>query len=181
MAWQNADGLQVKFGQDYRGLTGVNVVREVNQFGAVKELSLDVDLTKIADATVTFTSDLNNDGTLEGFNSGDCYLPAYASILRVMIFVKVAAAGGTSIKLGTFTQAGAAIDDDGLITATEGVKANLDTIGARTFGNGAYVATTAETASIGSADAYLGITGAGTWTAGKLRIVIEYVCPLPDA
>lgn len=180
--YTNADGLQVSTGDFQKDAKNfINRPRAVVTAGAVKQIVIDVDLTKIADTAVTYTSDLNNDGTLDGFNTGDCYLPAYSSVLRAIYVAKTAAAGGTSIKLGTFGLTGSAIDDDFLITATEGVKANLDTIGARTFGAGVGVAATAETASVGSADAYLALTGSGTWTAGTGRIIIEYITPLADS
>jgi hypothetical protein len=181
MAWQNKDGLQVKFGSDWRR-PPVNVVRSVNSTGPIKELVLDVDLTRIADGTVTYTSDLNNDGTLDGFNTGDVYLPANANVLSCDMIVKVAAAGGTSIKIGTFGLTGTAIDDDFFVTTTEGAKAKIDTVGARTAGAGVGVTQPGdETAGVGTADAYIGITGAGTWTAGKLLVIIRYVDPLGDA
>lgn len=127
-----------------------------------------------------YTTDLTNDGVVDGFNTGDCALPAYASVLRVIVVAKTAAVGGTSVALGTFTLAGAEIDADGLITASEGVIANLNTIGGRTYGAGAYVAATADTPSIGAADGYLALTAAGTFTAGTGRILIEYIDPLGD-
>ncbi len=92
---------------------------------------------------------------------------------------------------GAIQQDGTAIDDDFMITATEGVKANLDTIGARQYGVGVGVAgptggttdvtTNTETASVGSVDAYPAITGSGTWTAGELKILVRYVDVLADA
>lgn len=179
----NADGLQVYFGDTWRdGKNFTNRARAVKTEGAIKQIVFDYDLSKIAASTVSYTSDLNNDGTNDGFNTGDTYLPANSSVLRVTLFVKTLAAGGTSITLGTYGLTGTAIDADGLITATEGVLANLDTaIGARVYGAGAYVATAVDTAGIGTADGYIGLAAAGTFTAGTGRILIEYVDPLGDS
>jgi hypothetical protein len=180
--WVNADGLVVKFADYHKNSENfINIPRGVRTSGAIKEVWLDYDLSKLASGDVSYTTDLTNNGVKDGFNTGDCYLPANASVLRATLIVTEAAAGGTSIKLGTFGLTGSAIDDDFIITATEGVKANIDTVGARVYGNGAGVATTAETAGVGTADAYLAMTIAGTFTAGKGRIVIEYMDPLVDA
>lgn len=180
-AWQNPDGLQVKFGNYYTDASNfVNRPRALDTNGLIKQIVIDYDLAKLGASGVSYTSDLNNDGTRDGFNTGDVYLPAYSSVLRVTVVAKTAAAGGTSITLGTFGLTGAAIDADGLITATEGVVANLNTIGGRTYGNGAYVATAVDTPSIGAADGYLALTADGTFTAGTGRILIEYIDPLGD-
>lgn len=181
--WTNPDGLQVKFPSYYREPGNfVNRARALpSKGGLIKEIVIDYDLAELGANGVSYTSDLDNDGTRDGFNTGDCALPAYASVLRVTVVAKTAAAGGTSVTLGTFGLTGSAIDADGLITATEGVVANLNTIGGRTYGAGAYVATSVDTASIGSADGYLALTASGTFTAGTGRILIEYIDPLGDA
>jgi hypothetical protein len=181
--WTNPDGLQVKFGNYYREASNfVNVPRALpSKGGLVKEIVIDYDLARLGADGVSYTADLNNDGTLDGFHTGDCALPAYASVLRVTVVAKTAAAGGTSVALGTFALTGAAIDADGLVTATEGVVANLNTVGGRTYGAGAYVATSVDTPSIGAADGYLALTAAGTFTAGTGRILIEYIDPLGDS
>jgi hypothetical protein len=180
--WTNPDGLQVKFGNYYREAGNfVNVARALpSKGGLVKEIVIDYDLAELGANGVSYTSDLNNDGTRDGFNTGDCCLPANASVLRVLSVTSVAAAGGTSIALGTFALDGTAIDADGLITATEGVVANQNLVGGRTYGAGAYVATSVDTPGIGTADGYLAITAVGTYTAGKGRILIEYIDPLGD-
>jgi hypothetical protein len=180
--WHNADGLEVPFGDYWRTFANfVNRVRGVNTLGVIKQLVIDVDAVKAVQGGVTYTTDLNNDGTNDGFNTGDAYLPAYSSVTRVTILVTEAFAGGTSISLGTFGLTGSAISATSLVTATEGVLANLDTLGARTYGAGALVSTSVETASVGAADAYVALTTAGTFTAGKAKILIEYIDPLGDA
>lgn len=173
MAWLNGDGLLVRFGNDFRD-KNVNVASAVS-FPEVKQVAFDYDLSKTTAATVTYTADLNNDGTNDGF-AGDVGLPAYANVLRVTLVVEEAAAGGTSITFGTFLADGTAVDADGLLTATEGVLANLNAVGKRINGNGAHVALTSNAgASIGSDKVYLALTPAGTFTAGKGKIVVEYI------
>lgn len=178
--WQNPDGLTVKFADYYKNPENfVNRPREVLA-KSIKEVVIDYDLARLGANGVSYTTDLNNDGVADGFNTGDCYLPAHASVLQVILVVTEAAAGGTSITLGTFQLNGTAISANSLITAIEGVLANLDTVGARVYGVGALLATTAETASVGAADAYLALTASGTFTAGKGRILIRYLDPVAD-
>lgn len=182
MPWTNSDGLVVRFPVDFiQNPRAVNRVTALNTRGAIKELEIDVDLTKIPTGTVSYTSDLNNDGTLDGFNDGDTYFPANASVLRATWVSKDAAAGGTSFTVGTYTQAGAAIAATGLITATEGVLANINAAGKRVYGAGSLVAATAGTAGVGTADAYIGVSTTGTFTAGTGRLIIEYIDPVADA
>jgi hypothetical protein len=181
MAWQNADGLYQKFGGDYRN-KAVNLARDLAEvFGQIKQAELDFDLTKIPAGTVSYSSDLNNDGTVDGFTEADFYLPINSSVLRVTLLTTVAATGGTSITVGTFQKTGTVISATNLLTATEGVIANMDTIGKRIYGAGALVSATAGTAGTGLVDAYVGITTAGTFTAGQGRILIDYITPLGDA
>lgn len=176
LAWHNADGLEVPFANYWNDKNNFkNQPRTIVTYGPEKCIEIDYDLTLIANTEVTYTSDLNNDGTADGFNTGDVFLPAYSSVTRCIILPTVAAAGGTSIKLGTFQLAGTAIDDDFIITTTAGAKTALDTIGARSYGDGVGLATTVETASVGSVDAYLAFTGAGTFTAGTGKIYVFYI------
>ena len=181
--WQNADGLSVKFPNYYSDHKNfVNRLRGIGEtLGAVKQAVFEYDLSKIAAGGTTWTRDLNNDGTNDGFDTGDFYLPAYSSILRVTLLVTTAAAGGTSITLGTYGLTGTAISATSLITATEGVLANLDTVGARVYGAGALVSNAVETASVGSADAFVAMAAAGTFTAGKGKIYIDYIDPIADS
>lgn len=180
--WHNADGLDVKFGNFYGNRANfVNRPYIVNRLGSIKEVRIEYDLSKLAASEVAYTSDATNDGTLDSFNTGDFYFPANASVLNGYIVVTEAAAGGTSIKLGTYQLDGTAIDDDFVITATEGAKANIDSVGSRTYANGAGVAATAETAGVGTVDAYLALSAQGTFTAGKGSIFVTYFDPLGDA
>lgn len=181
LPWTNADGLQVKFGNYWRDRYNfTNRPRALSTMGEIKQLLIEYDLALIPAGTVAYTADLNNDGTADGFDLQDTYLPAHASVLRTTLYVTEAAAGGTSITLGTYQRNGSAIAATGLITATEGVLANLDLVGSRTYGAGALNAATAETAGVGANDAFVGLAVTGTFTAGKGKILIEYIDPLGD-
>lgn len=179
MAWQNADGLYVKYGNDFR-VKEANRSRGVVTDGTIKEMVMDFDLSRIASGTVSYPRDLNNDGTNDGFHLGDPHLPANASVIRATIVMTEAAAGGTSITVGTYGLDGTAQTATGLVTATEGVLANLNAVGKRTYGAGAFCAATAGTAGVGAADAFIGIAATGTFTAGKGRLIVEFIDPLGD-
>lgn len=173
--WQNKDGLTVRYPDYYKSPANfVNRPRALNTDGAIKQIVIDYDLTKIADGTVGYPYDLNNDGTNDGFNTGEVYIPANSSILRAVVLSTETASGGTSFALGTFTLTGSEIDANGIVTDTEAVTANL-VKGDRVYGNGAYVAATTGTNGIGAADGYLALTVTGTFVAGKGLIIIEYV------
>lgn len=182
-AWQNPDGLTVKFGDYYKNPSNfTNVPRAYAGTGRmIKSIVIDYDLAQLsASGGVSYTRDLNNDGVVDGFDLGDTYLPANSSVLRVTVIATEAAAGGTSITLGTYGLTGTAISANSLVTATEGVLANLNAVGKRTYGAGALVAATAGTAGVGTSDAYVALAASGTFTAGKGRILIEYIDPLGD-
>lgn len=182
MPYTNADGLVVRNPQDFaKNLNGENRTTYLVTYGAINQLEIDVNLAKIsAGGTVNYSSDNNNDGTLDGFNTGDVYIPANSTVLRVIYVATEAAAGGTSFTVGTYGVNGTAISANSLITATEGVLANVNAAGKRVYGAGALVAATAGTAGVGTADAYVGIATTGTFTAGKGRLIIEYIDGLPD-
>ena len=182
MPWENSDGLTVLQPADLQAnVNAENRGRTLRTAGGIKQIEMDVNFVKISgNGGTNFSADKNNDGTNDGFHGGNLKLPAYASILRATMIATEAATGGTSFTVGVATEAGAEIDNDGIFTATEGVIANVNTIGKRTYGNGAYVATTAGTASIGAADGYIRVATSGTFTAGKARLIIEYIDPLAD-
>lgn len=182
LPWHNPDGLEVKFGNYYRDPSNfVNRARVLNVVGSRKTIEVDVDFTLIPTGTTTFTTDLNNDGTAEGFNTGDTYIPANASITDVIFVTSVAATGGTSFTVGTYKLDGTTVSANSLITATEGVLANINAAGKKVMGAGALTATTAGTAGVGANNVFVGITATGTFTAGKGRLIISFLDPLADA
>lgn len=177
--WTNADGLEVRFGSDWADpALRKNRPGTLRVAGARKQIEVDIDL-KLLPVGVNFSADRNNDGTKDGFYAGDVRLPANASITDVFLVMGETAVGGTSIAVGTYQQNGTAIAATGLITATAGVTANM-TVGKRINGDGALTAATAGTGGVGANPAYIGITTVGTFTAGKGRLVVEYIDPQPN-
>lgn len=178
-AWQNADGLQVKFPNYYGDPNNfVNRPRAVSTLGNIKELEVEFDLTLIPTGTTNFHADLNNDGTLDGWSDEDAFIPANSAIVAVHMVFTAAAAGGTSWTVGTYQQNGTTVSANSLLTATEGVTAN-GVLGGKV--NGAGALTTATAAGVGTKNAYVGITTSGTFTAGKGKLVIRYIEGAPAA
>lgn len=164
--WHNPDGLPVRFGRDVgkrQASSGITRGSVVNTLGNTKELVLQVDLEGAA--RTTYTADRNNDGTLDGFEVGlDTPLPSGALILDVRAVVHETPAGGTTFSVGTFQVDGDAIDADGLAVAS------ATALGA----DGAQVGTEL------SEEAYVGVVTVGTYTAGKLTLIVTFI-PEPAA
>lgn len=162
--WYNADGLDVKWG---RALSrDKNKAQVVNTLGHVVEVKIPFDLT--GPARTSFTTDRNNDGTLEGFNLGDTFIPDQAHILSCEIFMTdTAAAGGTAVTIGTFQVDGTAIDADGLMTAAVATNAAM-AANVRLAGNGALINTGVTQRS------FLGLVTTGTFTAGRGYALVRY-------
>jgi len=162
--WVNNDGLIVHFG---RGLS-----REVNQnFGPVEFRGLRYMIMDWAyDKLPTFTADLDNDGTLDGFTEEDAFIPSGSLITSAWTLVKTAFAGGTSYEMGLYQKDGTVIDAGGIDTGvlTAALAANLAVIN-----NGALVGGT----GLVTANAYPVFAATGTFTAGEARTVIEFVSP----
>lgn len=163
--WFNADSLQVKYGRARK--REKNQAKQVNTLGHIVEVKIPFDLSVHTTGT-TFTTDRNNDGTNDGFTTGDTAIPDQAHILSAEVFMfDTAGAGGTAIAVGTYQVDGTAIDVDGLVTATNGAVANL-TANARVAGSGALLNTGVTQRS------YLGIVATGTFTAGKGYVLVKY-------
>jgi hypothetical protein len=161
--WQNDDGLTVRYGSDQARETQ-SLMASPLTFGARKQMVVDINY----DDLPTFTTDLNNDGTNNGFSDQDAYIPAGSYITSATLVVETAFAGGTSYNIGLYNQAGTVIDADGIDAgvATAALAANL-----AVDCDGALVATQALVTS----DAYLVVAATGTFTAGKAKLVIEYL------
>lgn len=154
--WVNKDGLVVRFGPNQ----GVRGARSGVTTGAGKrrELVLTVELTGVA--RTIYTADLNNDGTNDGFaptnGTGlDTALPSGAVILKQTVRNIVTPAGGTNFAVGTYQANGTVDDADGIRT----------TAGA----DGVQVGTQL------AASRYVGVVTTGTYTAGRVQIVVEYL------
>lgn len=149
--WVNSDGLLVRFGPN-QGQRGAKAGVTTGA-GKRRELVLEVDLTGAA--RTIFTADLNGDATNDGFSGLDTPLPAGVVILSQRVVNIVNPAGGTSFVVGTYQKNGTVDDDDGIRVA-----AGTD---------GAQVGTQL------AADRYVAVKTTGTYTAGKVKVIVEYM------
>lgn len=156
--WQNADGLYVRYGTD-QGKRGsrAGVATGAND---IRQLILYADLAGVA--RTIFSADINNDGTLEGFNEGlNTPIPIGSFIVSAHVVKLVTPAGGTSFQVGTWKGDGTAIVDDGIKLAGASVAA----VGA----DGTQIGT-----QIATDDAYVSVKTIGTYTAGRIKILVNY-------
>jgi hypothetical protein len=165
--WQNNDGLEVRYG-DYHAdpARQTNKLTSVKSFGNTDEFVIDFDLQHISAGSVSYSTDLDNDGTVDGFTTGDARIPAGSFIKSAVLVLDEAAAGGTSITVGTYQVDGTVVDADGLVDST--ATAAL-TDGAYIKGAGALV----EAEAHATLDTYIGIAAVGTFTAGKGKLIVE--------
>jgi hypothetical protein len=147
----NSDGLLLRFGRD-QGVRGAKAGVTTSTTKR-NELVLMVDLEGVA--RTIYSTDRNNDGTVDGFSGLDTPLPANALILSQQAIQLEAPAGGTNFAVGTYQLNGTVDDADGIRT----------TAGA----NGVQVGTQL------SAARYVGVVTTGTYTAGKYKIIVEYM------
>lgn len=156
--WQNADGLIVQFGPQDEADTGTSLAPSYR-------MVVNLDATDLP----SFTADLDNDGTNDGFSSGDAAIPAGAYITSASIVVTEAFAGGTSINFGLYQLDGTVIDADGIdagvLTAALAANLAVPCDGALVGG----------VATVGAADGYFVAAATGTFTAGKAKLVIDYI------
>ena len=152
MSYYNADGLRVLTNNDQGAVNNKGISSDVD----IKTLVVDVDLT--ADISPV---------------ANDPFIPAGAYIKSATAVVTQAAAGGTSVNIGLSSLASngtaTAIDADGIDAGvlTAALAANLAVVC-----NGALVG---GTAGVGAANAYVTTAATGTFTAGKFKLVIEYI------
>lgn len=148
--WVNDDGLLVRYGteQGNRGARPGSTQSNSKQ----QELILEVELTGAA--RTIYSTDLNNDGTLDGFSSLDGLLPANAFLTGQRVIVLETPAGGTDFAVGTYQTNGTVDDADGIRT----------TAGA----NGAQIGTQLTAAR------NVAVVTTGTYTAGRVKIIVDY-------
>lgn len=150
MSYTNADGLTILTNGD----AGIPADNGLNAASAKKTMTVSVDLTKGDQALNT---------------GNDAAIPAGSFITAATLIVKTPAAGGTDVTVGLINAAGADIDADGIdagvLTAALGAGAAVVCDGAKVGG----------TETVGAADAYIDIDVTGTFTAGELALVIEYI------
>ena len=162
--WYNNDGLRVPFGKDTaRETKGIMAAPSVD--GVIQQMVVDINY----DDLPGFTADLDNDGTLDGFDAQTPFIPAGSYITRAFIIVETAFAGGTSYDIGLYDEDGNVIDADGIDAA----------VGVAALGANAAVACDGAlvggTSTVGAKNAYLVVAATGNFTAGKAKLVIEYV------
>lgn len=152
MAWNNPDGLTVRFDKE----VGVRGARAGVTTGAGKrrELVFEVDLTGVA--RTIYTADPGNTGANTAFDDGlNTPLPTGAVIVGQRAVVITALAGGTNYAVGTY-------QGNGTVDTAAGIRT---TAGA----DGTQVGTQL------AADRYVGVVTTGTYTAGKVKVIVEYV------
>jgi hypothetical protein len=175
--WYNADGLKVRFaGYQGQKRSRKNTFVEVEVDGNFREFVCHYDLTLIPTTTTSYSTDRNNDGTVDGFNSGDLFIPAGASVISCDLYALVTAVGGTEIEVGGYQEAGTVIDRDGLITAANAATANM-AASERVIGSGANLADANGELGVGANNYYPAIYANGTFTAGSGKIVIRFAEP----
>jgi hypothetical protein len=152
MPWTNPDGLTVRFGTEQ----GQRLSRAGVTTGAGKrrELVLRVDLTGVA--RTIYNADPGNTGTNTAFDDGlNTPLPAGAVIVGQRVVNVITPAGGTNYAVGTY-QGNGTVDTAAGIRTTAGV-------------DGTQVGTQL------TADRYVGVVTTGTYTAGTIEIIVEYM------
>lgn len=154
--YTNSDGLEVRFGSDI----GARGFKSAVTTGAGKrrELVLEVDLVALGAGGTGFTADLNNDGTKEAFNPSNTPLPIGAVIDQVRVVTITTPAGGTSYSIGTWKEDGTVVDADGIYTDAGAAGAQVGTAVASATGPW-----------------YVTAKATGTYTAGKVKVVIEFI------
>ena len=152
MSYYNADGLRILTDNDQGAVNNKGISSDVD----IKTLVVDVDLT--ADIAPV---------------ANDPFIPAGSYIKSATAVVTQAASGGTSVNIGLSSLASdgtaSVIDADGIDSGvlTAALAANLAVVC-----NGALVG---GTAGVGAANAYVTTAATGTFTAGKFKLVIEYI------
>lgn len=161
--WTNADGLTTWYGEDQATRPVPSMSGPVHT-GGTEQMVIDINYDNLP----AETTDTDNDGTNDGWNDNDPFIPAGSLILRAVIVVETAFAGGTSYNFGLSEKDGSVIDADGIdaAVATAALAANL-----AVQCDGALVGGTA----LVQQDAYLKVAATGTFTAGKAKLFIEYL------
>ena len=152
MAWNNLDGLKVKFGRERSegNPKGRNTVQATNH------MTVAIDL-------------VDGKHALTDVSEWDAFIPAGAYITKASLVVKEAAVGGTSVTVGLAQPDQTIIDADGIdagvTTANLAANRAVNCDGALVGG----------VSTIGAERGVVYVTTSGTYTAGKMDLVIEYV------
>ena len=157
MSYVNADGLEVLTA----GEQGTPAKRGTSLSSQKKSLVMNITGTEVPSSVATP-------------QDHDAFIPAGSYITGAHLIVSTAftSGGSATLTIGTYTQAGAAVDADGIDAAIA-----LAAIGAdkAVACDGAAVG---GTATVGGADVYVeAIYGTAALTAGEAKLVIEYIEP----
>jgi len=157
MSYVNADGLEVLTA----GEQGTAAKRGTSLSSQKKSLVMNITGTEVPSSVATP-------------QDHDAFIPAGSYITGAHLLVSTAftSGGSATLTVGTYTQAGAAVDADGIDAAIA-----LAAIGAdkAVACDGAAVG---GTATVGGADVYVeAIYGTAAFTAGEAKLVIEYIEP----
>ena len=157
MSYVNADGLEVLTA----GEQGTAAKRGTSLSSQKKSLVMTITGTEVPSSVATP-------------QDHDAFIPAGSYITSASLIVTTAftSGGSATSTIGTYTQAGAAVDADGIDAAIA-----LAAIGAdkAVACDGAAVG---GTATVGGADVYVeAIYGTAAFTAGEAKLVIEYIEP----
>lgn len=157
MSYVNADGLEVLTA----GEQGTAAKRGTSLSSQKKSLVMTITGTEVPSSVATP-------------QDHDAFIPAGSYITGAHLLVTTAftSGGSATLTIGTYTQAGAAVDADGIDAAVA-----LAAIGAdkAVACDGAAVG---GTATVGGADVYVeAIYGTAAFTAGEAKLVIEYIEP----
>lgn len=162
--WTNKDGLSIRFEGEQAAPNTPNVP-VVNTLGNFRQMVVDLNYDNLP----AETTDLDNDGTNDGWNDADPNIPAGSYITRAFLIVETAFAGGTSYNIGLSQKDGTVIDADGIDAAVAVADLGANEV---VVANGALVGGTASTGANGG---YVKVAATGTFTAGKAKLVIEYI------
>ncbi len=157
MSYVNADGLEVLTA----GEQGTAAKRGTSLSSQKKSLVMTITGTEVPSSVATP-------------QDHDAFIPAGSYITSASLIVTTAftSGGSATLTIGTYTQAGAAVDADGIDAAVA-----LAAIGAdkAVACDGAAVG---GTATVGGADVYVeAIYGTAAFTAGEAKLVSEYIEP----
>jgi hypothetical protein len=152
MPWTNPDGLVVRYGSEQG--QRLNRAGVTTGAGKRRELVLRVDLTGVA--RTIYNADPGNTGTNTAFDDGlNTPLPAGVVIVGQRVVNVTTPVGGTNYAVGTY-------QGNGTVDTAAGIRT---TAGA----DGTQIGTQL------AADRYVGVVTTGTYTAGIIEIIVEYM------
>ena len=153
----------------------IQKIRNVAKNYGVRVTNLELGANTPSEAlihTAVWTMDYNNLPT-PGLNNLQQIIPAGSTIVRALLRVVTAFAGGTSYTVGLAQGDGTPISATGLFTAANLPLASLTPAGKLVTGTGALVGTVSHATLNGE----LVVAATGTFTAGRAEIIVDYLTP----